>query len=215
MKMPQESDEIPEAADPAARQAPPGRTGPATVETSSHRESSSVTSGAELTERAERIVQDHVLLAVIAGFIPGPGIDIAAAFADQVTMIKRLSTLYDVPFRGNIAKSLLASFLTSLGGVGAAGILGMSFVKSIPIVGTLVGITGTSVSLGAFTYGVGKVFQEHFAAGGTLIDLNPRAYRDYFRDMTRRGRNIARDARRTSDSQRPERGMAAGAATGS
>ena len=212
--MPQESDHIPGAADTDARREPLGETGPAAAETSSHRAGSSVLSGAELTERAERIVQDHVLLAVLAGFIPGPGIDIAAAFADQVTMIKRLSTLYDVPFRGNIAKSVLASFLTSLGGVGAAGIVGMSFVKSIPIVGTLVGITGTSVSLGAFTYGVGKVFQEHFAAGGNLIDLDPRAYRDYFRDTTRRGRGVARDARRAADRQRPERGMAAGAATG-
>ena len=204
--MPTESDGMPEPAAASVRQAIP--------DAADHGDGAPP-SAAELTDRAERIVQDHVLLAVIAGFIPGPAIDLAAAFADQVTMIKRLSTLYGVPFRGNIAKSLLASFLGSVGGMGTARIVGMSFIKSVPIVGTLVGITGTSVSLGAFTYGVGKVFQEHFASGGTLIDLDPRAYRDYFRDMTRRGRGVAKDAaQRHGDRPYPARDAAAGAAAG-
>ena len=213
--MPTDSDGMPEPAAAPARPAIPDAAGSAAADAPGHRADGALLSGAELTERAERIVQDHVLLAVIAGFIPGPAIDIAAAFADQVTMIKRLSSLYDVPFRGNIAKSLLASFLTSVGGVGAARIVGMSFIKSVPLVGTLVGITGTSISLGAFTYGVGKVFQEHFAAGGTLIDLDPRAYRDYFRDMMRRGRGVAKEAaQRRGDRPHPGREAAAGAAAG-
>jgi uncharacterized protein (DUF697 family) len=169
----------------------------------------------ERTKRGDRIIQDHVLLAVVAGFIPGPALDMAAAFADQLVMIKRLSSLYGVPFRENLAKGVLSSFLTSVGGVGAGAVAAMSALKLIPLIGTAVGVAGTSISLGAFTYGVGKVFQAHFAAGGTLIDLDPRAYRDYFREMTKRGKNVAKESLRSANNGGEAAALPAGEAVGS
>ena len=68
------------------------------------------------TASAERIIQDHVLLAVASGLIPGPGIDLVAAFTVQMTMVKRIANLYDVPFRQDAAKSTM----TALMGLSAA-----------------------------------------------------------------------------------------------
>jgi uncharacterized protein (DUF697 family) len=145
----------------------------------------------EHTASAERIIQDHVLLAVASGLVPGPGLDLVAAFTVQLTMLKRLATLYDVPFRQDAAKSTVTALFGTLGGAGAAAIAGASFLKFVPVIGTAVGIAGTSVAFGAFTYAIGKVFLRHFESGGTFIDLNPRAYREYFREMNIRGRTVA------------------------
>ena len=63
------------------------------------------------TASAERIIQDHVLLAVASGLIPGPGIDLVAAFTVQMTMVKRIANLYDVPFRQDAAKSTMTALM--------------------------------------------------------------------------------------------------------
>jgi len=141
---------------------------------------------------AERIVQDHVLLATAAGFIPGPGIDLAAGFAVQVALLGRLSKLYEVPYSENVGKGIVMSLAGSLGGFGAAAIAS-SAVKIVPLVGTLLGSVAMPVTMGAFTYALGKVFIAHFESGGSFIDFNPKAYGDYFRTTFKRGKTVASD----------------------
>jgi hypothetical protein len=59
-------------------------------------------------------------------------------------------------------------------GMGAA-----SMTKSVPIVGTAVSaVVMPALSAGA-TYAIGMAFIQHFASGGTLLDFNPRQYRDF------------------------------------
>jgi len=130
-------------------------------------------------------------MAVASGLIPGPGLDLVAAFTVQMTMLKRMATLYDVPFKEEAAKSTVTALMGTLGGAGAAAIAAGSFLKFIPLVGTAVGIAGTSVAFGGFTYAIGKVFQRHFETGGQFLDFDPGAYRDYFREMNLRGRKVA------------------------
>lgn len=147
--------------------------------------------GVERTSNAERIIQDHVLLAVASGLIPGPGLDLVAAFTVQMTMLKRMATLYDIPFKEEAAKSTVTALMGTLGGAGAAAIAAGSFLKFVPVVGTAVGIAGTSVAFGGFTYAIGKVFQRHFETGGEFLDFDAGAYREYFREMNLRGRKVA------------------------
>lgn len=147
--------------------------------------------GADRTADAERIIQDHVLLAVASGLIPGPGLDLVAAFTVQMTMLKRMATLFDVPFKEEAAKSTVTALMGTLGGAGAAAIAAGSFLKFVPVVGTAIGIAGTSVAFGGFTYAIGKVFQRHFETGGAFLDFDPAAYREYFREMNLRGRKVA------------------------
>ena len=71
----------------------------------------------------------------------------------------------------------------------------MSAIKVIPVIGTAVGVVSMPVMMGAFTYAVGKVFTQHFESGGTFLDFDPVSYRQYFREMFRRGRTVARDVK--------------------
>ena len=139
------------------------------------------------SERADKLIRGHVLAGVVAGVIPIPGVDIVAAFGAQLNLIRKLAELYGVPFRENAAKSGISALLGSLGGVGAGAIIATSFIKVVPVVGTAVGVVSTSASLGAFTFAVGKVFQQHFESNGTFLDFNAAAYRDYFRRMVKKG----------------------------
>jgi hypothetical protein len=54
-------------------------------------------------------------------------------------------------------------------------------VKGLPGIGTAIGaITMPVISAGA-TYIIGKVFIQHFASGGTLLDFNPPDYREFIK----------------------------------
>jgi uncharacterized protein (DUF697 family) len=144
-----------------------------------------------LDGRASTIIRDHMFLSAAAGFIPVPIVDLAAAFTLQVTMIGRLAKLYGVPFTEHAGKSVLMSFIGSAGTVSLGGGSFLSLAKSIPGVGTFLGAVTMPVSLGAFTYAIGKVFQAHFRQGGTLLDFCPSDYGDYFKQMFNRGRKEA------------------------
>jgi uncharacterized protein (DUF697 family) len=146
------------------------------------------------SEEADKLIRGHVVAGVAAGIIPLPGVDIVLSLGTQLNLIRKLAALYDVPFRENAAKSAVTALLGSLGGVGAGAIIASSIVKVVPVFGTAVGIASTSVSLGAFTFAVGKVFQQHFESGGTFFDFKASAYRDYFRRMVKRGEQVQQEA---------------------
>ena len=56
-----------------------------------------------------------------------------------------------------------------------------SALKLIPGIGTLIAaVTMPAFSAGA-TYLIGKVFIQHFASGGTLLDFNPPDYREFIK----------------------------------
>lgn len=145
----------------------------------------------ERAAKAERIIKDHILLSGAAGFVPSPGFDIVAGFGVQLAMLARLSKLYGVPYSKNLAKNSILPLLTSLGGVGAARVIGVSAVKIIPFIGTALGAVAMPATMGALTYGLGKVFAEHFSQGGTFLDFNPKAWGGYFKTAFSRGKEVA------------------------
>ncbi len=148
-------------------------------------------SAEEKALKAERIIKDHVLMAMAGGFVPTPGLDVAFGFGVQLTMLARLSKLYGVPYSRNIAKGSMMSLITSVGGLGMAGALGMSAVKFIPVIGTTLGMVTMPVTMGALTFALGKVFGQHFAEGGDFLNFNPKAWGTYFGTMFRRGKEVA------------------------
>ena len=141
--------------------------------------------------RAEEIVKDHVLMSSTAGLIPSPSIDLLAAFAIQLTMVNRLCSLYGVPFSKDIGKSIILTLFGSVGSLIFASGLISSAAKFVPGPGTLVGVASLPLTLGAFTYGLGKVMTGHFEMGGGLLDFNPRVNKRYFKEMYGRGRTFA------------------------
>ena len=94
-----------------------------------------------------------------------------------------------MPFKENIAKSLVAALLS-----GASSVLlikGLaSLAKAIPVLGTLasgsIAISGASV-----TYAVGEVFIRHFESGGTLLDFDPKQVKDLFQRLLKKEKAAA------------------------
>ena len=55
--------------------------------------------------------------------------------------------------------------------------------SGLPGIGTVIGaLTMPVVSAGA-TWVIGKLFIQHFASGGTLLDLNPSDYREFIKEQ--------------------------------
>ena len=56
-----------------------------------------------------------------------------------------------------------------------------SLIKAIPGVGTVLGVLAAPVFTTASTYAVGKVFIQHFEAGGNVLNFDPEAMREHFK----------------------------------
>jgi uncharacterized protein (DUF697 family) len=129
-------------------------------------------------ELASKLIDRFSLWSGVAGLIPVPVVDVVAVGGLQLQMLNRLSQIYGVPFSENRGKALIASlagsWIPATSGIGAA-----SALKSVPILGTLIsGFVMPVLSAGA-TYAIGKAFIQHFESGGTLLDFNPPAYREF------------------------------------
>lgn len=121
---------------------------------------------------AEAIVRKHVLLAAGAGLIPVPLADVAAITGIQLRMLKELTTHYGVSIAQHrpesIIYSLLAGFASrEIATIGLSGIL-----KTIPVIGSMIGAASMPIASAALTYAVGTSFNEHFAAGGNFDTLS-------------------------------------------
>jgi uncharacterized protein (DUF697 family) len=138
----------------------------------------------ERDEAASKLVDRFSLWSGAAGLIPIPFVDMAAVGGVQLQMLRRLSEIYGVPFSENRGKSIIASLAgavipastatTTAVGVG-------SLIKGLPGVGTAIGALTMPVFSAGATYVIGKVFIQHFASGGTLLDFNPPDYREFIK----------------------------------
>lgn len=135
---------------------------------------------------AQEIVKTHLLLAVAGGLIPIPFVDFAAVTGIQVNMIRSLSKLYGQNFDEQMGKSLVTSLVgTSIARMAA------SAVKTIPIIGSILGSASMSVLSGASTYAVGQVFIQHFGKGGSLNDFNPDQAKKQYQQEFEKGKDFS------------------------
>lgn len=122
--------------------------------------------------RAEQIVHDHELLAVGAGMIPVPGIDLAAIGGLQLKVLAALAEHYGVPFTRGQAQLIVTSLLGSIGTTVLAGAALVSVAKVVPFFGTLVGAASMPVAGGVVTRAFGHLAVDHFESGGTLATFD-------------------------------------------
>jgi len=153
-------------------------------------ETAEQTSGAvEMTDDerdllASQVVDRFTLWSGAAGLVPIPIIDVAAVGGVQLLMLRRLAEIYGVPFSENRGKSIIASLAGSILPASTATTSAMtvgSLVKSIPGVGWAVGALTMPVFSAGATWVIGRVFVQHFASGGTLLDFNPPDYREFIK----------------------------------
>jgi uncharacterized protein (DUF697 family) len=141
-------------------------------------------------EQAREITRRNVLWALGAGVVPFPVADVLAVMAVQVKLLREFSTLYGVSFTEGVAKKLAATLLSSIGIVGIGSVVGGSLAKLIPGVGTALGLVSVPLLAGMVTHATGKVFTMHFESGGTLLDFDPKAMREYFKQEFEKAREV-------------------------
>jgi len=149
--------------------------------------------------KGRSLCKKYMLASMAAGLVPAPAFDIAAVTAVQLKMLHSLSRVYEIPFSEQAGKSAVASLL---GGVGATSIARGTFgsiVKAIPVVGTIAGAVTMPIIAAAATYAIGRVFLQHFEAGGTLLDFDPEKVRNYFSKLYREGEAIAKDLQKKDE----------------
>jgi uncharacterized protein (DUF697 family) len=144
---------------------------------------------------ALRIVRRNALWAMGVGLVPLPVADILGVSAVQLKMVRELAEHHRVPFSETSARSLVTALVGGIGSVTAAGVA-FSLLKFVPLVGQTAAAVAMPATVGAATYALGKVFTQHFAAGGTFTDLDPAVMRDYFRKEYEAAKDIIRDLRK-------------------
>ena len=147
------------------------------------------TTDGDRDEAASKLVDRFSLWSGAAGLIPLPIVDIVAVGGVQLEMLRRLSDIYGVPFVENRGKSLIASLAGSVLPASTATTTAMgitSALKSIPGIGTAISAFTMLVFSAGATYVIGKVFIQHFASGGTLLDFNPPDYREFIKAQKER-----------------------------
>ena len=145
---------------------------------------------AERLVRARSLTKNYILVSAGIGLVPLPLADLAGVMALQVKLVHGLAKVYEVPFKENITKSLLASLLSGASSV--IGVMGLaSLAKTIPVLGTLAGGGGVAVTAASVTFATGEVFTRHFESGGTLLDFDPHKMKALFKRELKNGKAAA------------------------
>ncbi len=144
---------------------------------------------------SSRIIKNRVIASVGLGLIPIPLVDVVGLGSIQLEMVARLAKLYDVPFRKNVGKSIIASLLGGVLPVSMTPAV-FSLLKAVPVVGWTTGALTMSVLGGGATYAIGKVFVKHFEAGGTLLNFDTAAMKEYFAQQFEKGKKFASEAKK-------------------
>lgn len=171
----------------------------ATIENTAASEAAAQAPCAKSMEMDERkaytadLVKKHALAAAGIGLIPMPAVDFVALTALQVNLLRKLSDFYGIAFTEEIGKKVVGALAGGYAPVALA-LPVASLLKAIPIVGQTTGILAMSAVAGASTYAVGKVFVQHFESGGTFLNFDPAAVREYYREQFKEGSSVVKNA---------------------
>lgn len=144
-------------------------------------------------EKADKLVRSHALWAAGVGLIPVPVLDVAGVAGVQYALISELAKLYDLPFSKERIRALAASLLGSGVPAVVAGGGAISIAKAVPFVGTILGAAVLPALSAASTIALGRVFTQHFEAGGTLLDFDADKVRTYFAEEFEKARGETAD----------------------
>lgn len=138
----------------------------------------------EKDKRTKTIIRQYAAIAAGAGLIPITGVDYAAIAGVEYKMLAELAQVYGVEFRAERVRSIVGVLL----GAYASKRLGMGFgssvLKSVPLVGTLLGSVSVPILASGVTWAIGRVFVQHFASGGTFLTFDPAQVREHFQAAT-------------------------------
>ena len=141
-----------------------------------------------ISEKANRIIQAHVLYSMGAGAIPIPLLDLTAVTAVQMAMIRQLCDLHDKDYSEVTGKALVASLTGS-----AFARYGASLIKTIPGLGSLLGGISMVALSGASTYAVGQVCDSFLSGNVQLDNIDMDKAKEMFDEKFQEGKKVAQD----------------------
>ena len=135
--------------------------------------------GTDPTSRS--IINTHTAWAAAAGLLMGtPVVSGAAITAVQIRMLDQLALRYGQNFTENEARNTLLAITGGLITPIFAGAPVTVIASMIPLVGPIAGLLAGPALAAASTRIVGRLFVEHFEAGGKVSDLDlGKAKQDY------------------------------------
>lgn len=136
--------------------------------------------------RADQVIQSHVMGSMAAGLVPVPLLDLAAVAGVQVAMLKKLGKIYGVSYSENTYEQLV----TALTGSTFAKV-GASFVKAIPVVGSVLGGVSMVALSGASTYAVGQVVLQQLEEHRDLAKVDISAAKAAYEAAFEQGKKVA------------------------
>ena len=145
---------------------------------------------------AEELIRKHSYAAAGVGLIPIPWVDFIGLTAIQMKMLYQLSETYKIEFSEDRGKAIIGSLVSGFLPVAIAQPVA-SFLKAIPLIGQTTGAITMSILGGSTTYAIGRVFNQHFATGGTFLDLDPSKVKAYLKEQFEVGRKVTEEAKKS------------------
>lgn len=138
--------------------------------------------------KVESAINYSMLLSGGVGIVPIPLVDFVGVTAIQLALIKQLSALYGVEYTASASKRTISALVG--GAVPAFGSMTVaSWVKAIPLIGSVLGGSTMMLLSGASTYAIGHVFAAHFEKGGTILDMEAKQVKEQFNGYYEAGKS--------------------------
>jgi len=149
----------------------------------------------ERNKLADQCIKQHTAGSMVIGIVPIPLLDLAGLLALQLKMLYSLSKIFEVEFKSNMGATAVRHLASGITPVSVSVPVIASLSKFVPVIGQTLSGTSLVVLNGAATYGIGRVFQQHFAAGGNFQDFKPVEMRDYFNEQFKQGLQMVKSLR--------------------
>lgn len=142
-------------------------------------------------ENTDKIIRHHTYAATSIGLVPVPIVDLIGVSGIQLLMLDKLARAYGISFSRYKAKQLVAVLIGGIFPASFGVIIGGSLTKFVPFIGQTLGSASVPLTAGASTYAIGKVFNRHFAQGGTFLNFDPKKAEMFYAEMFKNGQNSA------------------------
>ncbi|MBF0118391.1 MAG: DUF697 domain-containing protein [Desulfobacterales bacterium] len=154
------------------------------------------TEGEKTVQNIDITIRNHVLGSMGVGLIPVPIVDLVALTGVQINMLRKMAASYNIPFAQDKVKNILAALIGATIPLAFARAFA-SLLKIIPLVGQTTSALTLPILAGATTYAVGKVFEQHFASGGTFLNFDPEKVKEYYEKMFKEGQDLAANLKKS------------------
>lgn len=146
------------------------------------------------TRHADAAVRTHAVGSAVVGAIPVGPLVMALLLALNLKMVHKLSRIYGVEFNEDLGRAAIFSFIGACGAGAIGGRVIWGLTALVPVAGQFIQAITVPVFAAGFTYGIGKLFTQHFASGGTFLDFHPEEVRDHFYAEFQKGAQLATES---------------------